>query len=82
VTASGAWSRSTDADAEVIAGIAVYVAQGTANADKAFTLTTDDPITVGTTSLTFAQFGGGAGVADVTGVGWETLPTINTGTAS
>ena len=69
VTASGGWSRSTDADAdaEVIAGIAVYVAEGSANGDKAYTLTTDDPITVGTTSLTFAQFGVGAGVTSVTG---------------
>ena len=68
VTAAGAWARAADADAdaEVIAGIAVYVAEGTVGADKAYTLTTDDPITVGTTALTFAQFGGG-GVTDVTG---------------
>lgn len=40
-------------------GIAVYVEQGTANADTAWVLTTDDPIVVGTTSLAFAQLGGG-----------------------
>lgn len=60
VAASGAASRATDADsnAEVTAGMFTFVAEGTTNADKGFVLTTDDAITVGTTSLTFTQFSG------------------------
>lgn len=60
VAASGAASRSVDADvnAEVTPGLAVTVEQGTANGDKVFILTTDGPIVVGTTSLTFSPLGG------------------------
>lgn len=64
VAAAGAWSRATDADAsaEVPAGIAMFVSEGTANGDKSFVLTTNAPITLGTTSLTFSQMtGGGTG---------------------
>jgi hypothetical protein len=59
VNASGAPTRATDADAsaEVTAGMTVWVEEGTTNGDKSFTLTTDNPITLGTTSLTFAQSG-------------------------
>lgn len=61
VCAAGAWTRSTDADisSEVRAGLLVYVNEGTANGDKSFVLTTDNPITLGSTSLTFVQFGAG-----------------------
>lgn len=54
-------TRAVDADssAEVTGGMAVYVNEGTANGDKAFVLTTNDPITLGTTALSFSQFGGG-----------------------
>lgn len=59
VAASGAWARATDADSstEVTAGMFVPVAEGTVNADTFWLLTTNDPITLGSTSLTFAQFG-------------------------
>ena len=58
VCSSGTWSRSTDADTddEVTAGMFTFVEEGTENADKGFVLTTDNPITVGTTNLTFSQF--------------------------
>lgn len=58
--AAVAATRSTDADtsAEVKSGMAFWVSEGTANADTAWTLTTNDPITLGTTSLTFVQFSG------------------------
>lgn len=60
VVAAGAWSRSTDADsAAELLNATVFVSEGTANGDKAFTQTTNAPITVGTTSLTWVQFGGG-----------------------
>lgn len=55
VNASGAPTRATDfdADAEVNGGAAVVAAEGTANADTIFILTTNDPIVVGTTALVF-----------------------------
>lgn len=58
--AAGAWSRTADADAsaEVTAGMFVFVAEGTVNADSGWILTTDDAITLGTTALTFTQFSG------------------------
>ena len=49
-------------------GAAFYVEAGTTNGDKGFTLTTDDPITVGTTALAFSQFSG-SGVAYAAGNG-------------
>lgn len=53
-------TRSTDADsdAEVTAGVYCFVSEGTANADSAWVLSTNDPITVNTTALTFVQFSG------------------------
>jgi hypothetical protein len=35
-----------------------FVEEGTANADSGWTLTTDNPITLGTTALVFTQFNG------------------------
>lgn len=60
VVAAGAWTRSTDADtsAEVTTGMYTFVAEGTTNGDSGWALITDDPITLGSTSLTFAQFTG------------------------
>lgn len=61
VNASGAPTRATDADSDGdLQGMAVMVEEGTANASTQWVLTTDVAITVGTTALTFAQFGGGA----------------------
>ncbi len=60
VVASGAASRSTDADvsAEVTSGMYTFVSAGTASASMGFVLTTADPITLNTTSLVFTQFSG------------------------
>lgn len=60
VAAAGAWSRATDANitAEVTPGMFVFVEEGTTNGDNGFVLTTDAPITLDTTSLTFTQFSG------------------------
>jgi len=60
VVAAGAWSRAIDADsdAEVTSGLFTFVEEGTDNGNSGFVLTTDNPITVGTTGLTFAQFSG------------------------
>ena len=58
--AASALTRATDADAnaEVTAGMFVFVEEGTVNADQGFVLTTDGTITVGSTSLSFTQFSG------------------------
>jgi hypothetical protein len=64
VVAAGAWSRAADADsdAEVTAGMYCFVTEGTVNGDTGWVLITNDPITLGTTSLAFAQFTGGGDV--------------------
>ena len=60
VVATGAASRSTDADtsAEVTSGMFTFVAEGTVNADSGWVLSTNDTITLGTTALAFSQFSG------------------------
>jgi len=60
VAASGAPSRSTDADtaAEITASFAVFVEEGTVNTDSGWTLTNNGAVTVGTTALSFTQFTG------------------------
>lgn len=60
VVAASAWARSSDAntDAEVTAGMFVFVEEGTVNADSGWILATNNPITLGTTELTFVQFSG------------------------
>lgn len=62
VVASGSYSRATDADAsgELNGGTAVFITEGTSYADSQWVLTTNNPIVVGTTPITFAQFGGGS----------------------
>ena len=68
--ASGAWTRTTDADAaaEVTAGLSVMVEEGTTQADSQWRLTTDGAITLGTTALTFAQIGAGTTYTQGTGI--------------
>jgi hypothetical protein len=65
VAAAGAWSRATDADSEGdLRGASVFVEEGTANADTLWVMTTNAPITVGSTSLTWTQF---ASAGDIVG---------------
>ncbi len=51
-------TRAIDADTavEVTPGLFTFVEEGTLNSDKGFVLTTDNPITIGTTDLNFTQF--------------------------
>lgn len=58
--AASAMTRATDFDtsAEVQPNVVIGVQEGTANADKRFQLTTNAAITLGTTALTFTEFGG------------------------
>jgi hypothetical protein len=60
VVAVGAWSRSTDADAnaDVTSGMFTFVEEGTTNANSGWVLITDGAITLGTTALSFEQFSG------------------------
>lgn len=60
VQASGAAVRAVDADtaADLSAGATVTVEEGTANADSRWVLTTNAPITLGTTALTFSRDAG------------------------
>lgn len=56
----GTWSRAADADkdSQVTAGLFTFVAEGATHADSGWVLTTDDPITVNSTALSFSQFSG------------------------
>jgi len=53
-------TRTADADnspaGEVTAGMYTFVEEGTANGDEGWVLTTNNPITLNTTALTFSQF--------------------------
>lgn len=66
--AAAAMTRTTDADtsAEVTPGLFTFVEDGTTNADRGFVLTTNAPITLGSTALTFTQFSGGGTVTGTT----------------
>ena len=97
VVAAGAWSRAADADAsaEVTAGMSVPVAEGTSNGDAVWVLTTNDPITLGSTSLAFTKIPMVQGLIPAsnlsdlanaatarTNLGLGTAATKNTGTTS
>jgi hypothetical protein len=81
--AASSWSRSTDADTstEVTAGMFTFVAEGTTNADSGWVLTTNDSITLGTTSLAFAQFSGAGQITAGAGL-TKSGNTIDVATAS
>lgn len=70
VNASGTPTRATDADSSTeLHGAAVLVTTGTANGDKAYIQTTDNP-TIGVSNIVFVQFGGG-GSYTADGIGIE-----------
>lgn len=71
--AAVAATRATDADtaADLNAGATVAVTEGTVDADTRWTLTTNDPITLGTTSLVFSK--------DATGSGYQTVQANGSG---
>lgn len=70
--ANGTWTRAGDADnspsGEVEAGLYVYVEEGTTNGSTSFVLSTANPITLGTTSLTFTKFSGTGQLTAGTGI--------------
>lgn len=70
VAASGAWARAADADAsnEVTANMAMFVSEGSTQADTQWGLTTNDPIVLGTTALSFTQIGASTTYIQGTGI--------------
>lgn len=79
IASAGAWVRATDADASgEIDGMAVFVMEGTVNADTAWVCTTNAPIVVGTTNLAFSQFAGGGTITPGAGL-YQTGNVFNIG---
>jgi len=80
--ATNPWTltRATDADAsaEVTGGLYTFASEGTANSDTSWVLTTNDPITLNTTGLSFTQFSGAGQITAGAGLS-KTGNTINTG---
>lgn len=69
LAASGAWTRAADAVQGVLtADAAVFVEEGSTQADSQWRLTTNNPITVGSTALAFAQIGAGTSYTQGTGI--------------
>ncbi|WP_434708166.1 phage tail protein [Pseudomonas sp. R1-1] len=65
IVANGDWQRATDANssAKITPALTVMVEEGTANGDSLWHLTTNAPITLGTTALTFKMLAGRTGIA-------------------
>ncbi len=77
-----ALTRSLDADTGAeLSGSTVTVQRGTVNADRVYRVTTDDPITLGTTAITLVQVGAGGGTTYLAGNGLIETPagTFNVG---
>jgi len=59
------WERAFDANATplVNAGMTISISEGAENNDTTWQLSTNDPITLGSTELSFSQLGGGGGAS-------------------
>lgn len=81
VAAPSAWVRAADADtdAKVTSGLVVGVNEGATQANSRWQLTTDDPITLGTTALVFADTM--AGYAPLASPALTGTPTTSTPSA-
>jgi hypothetical protein len=61
VAAATGWSRAPDVNTgDSLVNAAAFVSEGTTQADTAWVVTTNAPITIGTTAITWVQFGAGA----------------------
>ena len=82
VVASGAWTRASDSSTGAqIVSEAVFVTSGTANADTQW-VNTNTSITLGTTSITYIQFGAGSAYSAGTGIQLTGSVFSNTGVLS
>ncbi len=85
VVAAGSWSRASDADntpdGEVTSGMYAFVEEGTTNADSGWVLSTNNPISLGITTLSFVQFNGLGQVTAGAGL-TKTGNTVNVVSAS
>lgn len=68
IAASGAWTRAADCNSGVTSGLFTYIEEGTSYGNTGWMLTTDNPITIGTTALTFTQITGLGQVTAGTGL--------------
>lgn len=60
LAASGAWSRATDFDAAAeVVGASCFVSEGASFGNTVWVMTTDAPVVLGTTALTFTQTNAG-----------------------
>jgi hypothetical protein len=82
--AAGVLTRALDWDdsADVVQGVKIPVAEGTANADTTYVLTTEPPYTLGSTNLEFAKDSGSLARVvqlehDITGNGTNTEFTFS-----
>lgn len=68
--ATGTWTRSVnyDTSAEVKPGAYVFVNEGTVNADQAYALITNAPITLNTTNLVFSRISGAGQITPGNGI--------------
>jgi phage-related tail fiber protein len=64
LVANGDWVRASDANtnAKITPGLTVMVEEGAVNGDSLWHLTTNGPITLGTTALTFEMLAGRTGI--------------------
>lgn len=83
LVAAGAWTRALDADtfAELISAF-VFVEQGTVNSDTGYVCTVNAGGTLGSTSITFAQFSGAGTYVAGNGLALTGNSFSVTGTAS
>lgn len=69
LAASGAWSRATDFDAaSEVLGALVFVSQGATLGNSNWQMTTDAPITIGSTPLVWVQANGGTSYTPGNGI--------------
>lgn len=69
VAASGSWTRATDFDASSeVVGASCFVSEGSTLGNTVWVMTTDAPVTVATTTMSFIQTNAGASYTAGTGV--------------